>query len=423
MKEKITAVSFCILLACFFVITVIVPGDKRVEETEHRTLAKMPGLNMENVMGGGFSKEFENYISDNVGFRSSFIGLSMGISELYGMKGENEAQIVVLKPNEGNEAEKGNQATKPSPTPSRTPGAEASEQPETQPGEMNVIEPIQVGSLLKFPDKLMEIYGYKENTAIRYGEVVNSYRKILGDNVKIYTVTVPTQIEFQEEKYRNTGSSELLAINKVNETLIEGITPIDVYSALYPHRDEYIFFRTDHHWTALGAYYAYLAFAETANIVPVTIDNYEKGQKEGFLGYLYNASPSPDLEQNPDTIEYFMLDEKKWPFETDNNLLVYAEQENKPTYSIFIGGDRPLYEINTSVKNGRTCVVIKDSYANCFVPWIAPNYEKIIVIDPRTFEGSVKQTIKDYEDVDLIFCQYVFTTSFADLIEKMDLIK
>jgi hypothetical protein len=97
-------------------------------------------------------------------------------------------------------------------------------------------------------------------------------------------------------------------------------------------------------------------------------------------------------------------------------------ENGKTTYNIFMGGDVPHAAITTSVKNGRTAVIIKNSYGNAFIPWLAPHYENIVVLDPRSFTGSALDVIGQYGDVDLIFCSYALILSsenFIDLIAKI----
>ena len=300
------------------------------------------------------------------------------------------------------------------------------------------VEPVRAGPLLAFPDRLIELFGYSESACIRYAEVVSGYTVALegagtrggvdalegagarggvdasgadgtregvetvGRRARVFSLIVPTAIEFIDDRYKTATDSEYTAISLVNANL-DSVYPVDAYSYLSAHRNEYIYFRTDHHWTALGAYYAYLAFCDAAGFAPVTIDEYDSYELPGFWGYLYNVHPTSELRENPDTIIYY---KQRTPVEVSAPLhVVYGNA----TYSIFIGGDNPIYEINTSVGNGRTCAVIKDSYGNAFIPWLAPHYEKIIVFDPRSFNGSVIETLAQHDDVDLIILNSAFS--------------
>lgn len=262
-------------------------------------------------------------------------------------------------------------------------------------GQSTSCEPVRAGPLLAFPDRLLELFGYSEGACIRYADVVNDYAKALKGKARVFSLITPTQVEFVDEKYKSLSDSEYDAISLVYNRLKDAAF-VDAYSYISAHIDEYVYFRTDHHWTALGAYYAYLAFCGASGTTPVTIDKYTEHALPGFLGYLFSYNPTDELRSNPDTIVYYELKET---MEVSNRLL-YKPIADEVTYSIFIGGDSPIYTITTSVENGRTCLIIKDSFGNAFVPWLAPNYEKIIVIDPRTYKGSVTELLGDCDEDD-----------------------
>jgi hypothetical protein len=152
----------------------------------------------------------------------------------------------------------------------------------------------------------------------------------------------------------------------------------------------------------------------------VTIDNYDSYRIPGFLGYLHSVHPTAELKNNPDTIVYYELKE---PLETSNKLIYKPGEGGGTTYSIFIGGDRDKYEIKTSVGNGRTCIILKDSYGNAFVPWLAPNYETIIVIDPRHFSGSTVNIALQYDDVDFIIMNNVFIPGSGGMNSALEKIR
>ena len=263
-------------------------------------------------------------------------------------------------------------------------------------GQNTFGEPVRAGPLLAFPDRLVELFGYSERACVRYAEIVNDYARALKGKARVFSLITPTQVEFVDDKYKSLSDSEYEAISLVYNRLKDA-SFVDAYAYISAHIDEYVYFRTDHHWTALGAYYAYLAFCgASGTTTPVTIDKYTEHELPGFLGYLFSYNPTEALKNNPDTIVYYELNDA---IEVSNRLL-YKPISDEVTYSIFIGGDSPIYRITTSVENGRTCVIVKDSFGNAFVPWLAPNYEKIIVIDPRTFRGSVTEIVGDCDEAD-----------------------
>ena len=551
MKDKINIVCFCALLAVFCALIALFPADTKIEEQENRSRNKAPALTLQSALKGEFSKEFDDFLADQVGFRTDFIMLSRNISDNYGISPKDGPVIVnlsdvrewldsgddlddapvrgqqsdpqweiagdSLQPQSGasqstvpgggtdgaqsgrpggsqtaaggagdsspvsggagsgqtgngqtgngqtgsgqtgnGQAENGqasddgsaddqtdrdadyqtdsgnagadntggdsantatkNQQTGQSQTGEGANGGQAQQENRQETDELQLanVEPVRVGPLLAFPDRLMEIFGYSERSCIRYAGAVNAYATALEGKARVFSLVTPTQIEFVDEKYKSVTDSEYDAIQTVYGHL-ENVCPVDAYSYLSAHSDEYIYFRTDHHWTALGAYYAYLAYCDAAGITPVTIDEYDSFELTGFLGYLYNYNPTKELRENPDTIVYYQL---KTPLEVSNPLLYPTG--GRATYSIFIGGDHPIYRITTSVKNGRTCVILKDSFGNAFVPWVAPNYENIIVIDPRHYSGSVTRVVADHDDIDLIILNYAFAAGSGGYIEPLN---
>ncbi|MDR0445836.1 MAG: hypothetical protein LBH17_02205, partial [Oscillospiraceae bacterium] len=406
--KKVSAAVFCAVLLAFVVSVTVFPRDMRTIENENRSFNRLPELSVKSVFTGSFAEGIEPWISDRVVRRADFISVALAVSNGYGVPAPvpstpaptptpiltpvptpvvPDSASTAIPPTPTNAAP--TPAT-PQPTPfgrpRPKPRPERELQPSTDPEDSAQLGAGRVkGPMLVFDDRLVELFGYSKRAAERYAEVINEYREALPENVRVFSILVPTQIEFMPEPYSETSDSALDAINTVYEALAEGVTPVDAYSEIEAHRDEYIYFRTDHHWTALGAYYAYRAFSTAAGFEPKALSEYEETAIPGFLGYLYNMSPSQSIKEKPDTIFCYSY---KGELETSPRLLYPPSGNGKALYSVFIGGDHPILRISTSVKNGKTAVVIKDSFANAFVPWLAPHYENIIVLDARHFDGS-----------------------------------
>ncbi len=175
---------------------------------------------------------------------------------------------------------------------------------------------------------------------------------------------------------------------------------IDVYSMLSRHAKEEIYYRTDHHWTSLGAYYGYQAWAEAKGLDIVWNPEDLELAAEGFLGTLYSKVNIPmrsDVIQffpgasdPPLTVTYDLREKKNTCYEKD-----YLETKNK--YGFFLDDNHAFVEIDTGCHNGKTLFVIKDSYANCFVPMLIPHYEKIYMMDLRYYNGRLFRFMEDYE--------------------------
>jgi hypothetical protein len=251
----------------------------------------------------------------------------------------------------------------------------------------------------------------------KYIETVNKYKGDFPD-ARVFCAVMPTAIEFIDEQYKSASESQ----RKTLDTIIEGLDPeitfVDAYDILKEHSSEYIYFRSDHHWTALGAYYAYTVFCESAGFEPVSLAEYEPKKLEGFLGFLYSSAKEPPqgLTDNPDTITYYL---PKFPLELSRDVIL-EPSNGKASYLVFMGGDEDIIEVNNpEASSDRTAVIIKDSYANAFIPWLAPHYKNIVVLDPRKFTGRVTEEMAKYENIDLIFFNYAFGAGMEGLVDMI----
>lgn len=234
----------------------------------------------------------------------------------------------------------------------------------------------------------------------------------------MYVMVIPSAIEFlRNEKYRNLSYPQNKGIQDIYAKLPESVTAINVIPELAAHGDEYIFYKTDHHWTGLGAWYAYKATAETLGVVPYPYSAYPKESIPDFLGTMYNRTRAAELLQNPDTVELV------YPFMEHTFAMlsgkdpVYGKAVDKAyiqgfnTYLANINGDYPHSEIASSVKNGLKILILKDSYANAFIPYLIPHFEEIHIIDPRYWIGSVPSYVKEHGITDVLIFNYYLVVS------------
>jgi hypothetical protein len=183
------------------------------------------------------------------------------------------------------------------------------------------------------------------------------------------------------------------------------------------HQDEYIYFASDHHWTGLGAYYAYTAFCQAAGLKPTSLSKMTKKVKKNFLGTLYNLTKDESIKNNKDSVEYFIP-----PVTTETKIFAeYAAGGN--SYGVFLGGDIPHMKIKTSVKNGRSVVLIKNSFGNPFATFLVNNYETVHVVDYRYFNKGLLNLIKSEGIDDVIFFHNVFSANTLSHTQRQRIIK
>ncbi|KOO51252.1 hypothetical protein AMD00_01750 [Viridibacillus arvi] len=147
------------------------------------------------------------------------------------------------------------------------------------------------GSIITLGDRAVEIFYGNEGNAERYTNAISSAKQALGDQVEVYNMVVPSSVEFAlPQKYKNMSKSQKPVIDKIYDSLDSKVKTVDAYKALEKHKNEYIYFNTDHHWTSLGAYYAYEQFAKEAGFQATSLNEYKRYSKKGFLGTLYTQT-------------------------------------------------------------------------------------------------------------------------------------
>ena len=438
-----------LLLLCVFLFAL--PPDPDAPRYENRSMAELPGFVAADVLSGKYTDALEAFLLDRVAYRTSFLAFSSALEGAYGLRigGALRADIdhgdlgsgmiadpdvVYRDPSDlgmpgavggaagGGLGEAGTSggAVYGGPGADGAGGAQAPGSAHVSPNRhVNPDEPFGVDTNYD-PNAVMYGDFYVDTSSVsRYIEILNEYRQSLPGNVRMYCLLVPSHVEFLHDRYNTNGASQISAIRIIYDGLDSGITAVDAYGRIAARvHDEYLYFRTDHHWTAVGAYYAYLAYAEAAGIAPVTIDNYVERALPDYIGTFGRSSQDRIVLGHPDTLYYYQLDNGT----TFTQRFFYIPEDMSDLdYKLFMGGDHALLDYTSSNKNGKTLIVIKESYANAFIPWVSPNYERVVVIDPRQFEGKVGEYLKGPSpgEIDLLFLTSAFTPSLPLYVEKV----
>lgn len=463
-KLNLGIVLFILPITLLGFLNITMPKTQTISELENRSLKSKPDFTIKNVLSGNYFRDFEDYFTDNFIMRESMVKLGMEFKDLKGIGTGDEVSIVTYEGANIFESQfpiDTEELTEPSyeegegeelvadaeeleseklssdsdieekeklPEKEEAPEDKKSSEENVTPAEKENNVERKVGSVLIVNNKIMEIFYSNEAGGKAYANVINDFSDKMDSDVKIYSVLVPTQIEFiKSEKYKDLSSSQKDAIKFVNDNFNDRIEPVNAYDILEEKADEYIYFRSDHHWTALGAYYAYTAFAKHIDDEPVALDKYEVEKVENYLGSLYSITLDKKVKESPDTIylyKPFIQNEYHIYYEgpLKMNVLDMSHASKERKYRIFISGDRPWGRIRTEVKNGKKIVVIKDSYANPFVPFLIPHYEEIYIVDPRQFKLNIETFIKEKEIDEVMFLNYAMViggTGFADTLREM----
>lgn len=353
--EKITSILVSIFIISFSILFFV--NEKKVfSETENRYLEKSPKYSFSSLKRGTYTKGIDNYLTDHFPLRNEMISIK---TETLKLTGRNYINSVYL-------------------------GSD--------------------GYLLE------EFKGLKNISKIT--NVVNS----LEDKVdsKISFILIPTSVEINRDKLPNyaVNESEREAITNFYNNL--KVNTIDVYNALMANKQYELYYKLDHHYTTYGAYFTYLKFCVSSGIKPYVMADFNITKvTDEFYGTLY--SKTNDYSLKPDSIYTFNLNNKlKVEYKDTDKITdsLYDESylDKKDKYSYFLDNNHSLIEItNESIDNNDSILLIKDSYANSFIPFIVNHYKKIYVIDPRYYKESISDYIRENKIQEVLFLYNVGT--------------
>lgn len=388
MKNKIIIISFVILLLTSIALF-LMPSDTESFKSENRTQSEIPVFSKDNYFSGGFASDFESYVNDSIAFRSTMTTAGRIINEYKGIT-PPAGRVIYTNKDIGTET-------------------------------------VKKACLLIADGKMMEVFSKNTEAEQKYAEAINKIASNISEKINIYSMLVPTQLEFSEKVYSNIQSNQKKTIDEINSMFIPRIKTVDVYSVLQNHTDEYIYFRTDHHWTMLGSYYGYSSFMKAQDKAPAAIVNFKKHSIDGMLGYLYEKYPNDEIKA--DTLDWYDTQEPNdltltmHSIDKNGNPKTYTSpmfDKERKNFSFFFSSDHPYTHIkNKKILNPRTLLVVKDSYASNFVPWCVNNYSDIIMIDPRNYKGNLRDVFNQNKIDDVLILNYIFTTSFEDYCTLM----
>ena len=244
------------------------------------------------------------------------------------------------------------------------------------------------------------------------------------DDLDINILTpIPNAANVMEDKLPAFAvtANQSRQISRVKAELGDSYDWIDAEKVLDAHKDEAIYYHTDHHWTSLGAWYAFqgaktqlgldkseeikmkaYAVSDSFNGTLSAKSGYETDYKEPIYIYLPKSADAPQVAVN------YVEEQKKSASMYDSSKLDERDQ-----YSVFFGGNHAMIDIQSTQTEKRRLLVFKDSYANCFLPLLAPYYREIVVIDPRYYTGKLSSVMSDKQFDDVLFL-YNANTFFED---------
>ncbi len=257
----------------------------------------------------------------------------------------------------------------------------------------------------------LEYFRPKSGGCTAWADVVNRFAEKY-PNVNVTAMIVPKCAAYHTpSNYTNPHDNIAQYISETYALLNDGIITPDAMGEMDQHETEYMFYRTDHHWTSLGAYYASRAYCQANGIAPYELSDYETTIQTGFTGTLYHYSGgNSTLKSNPD-YTVFHYPHVAYTMQYSNGAGFKSgkvfDTEKSGYASAFIMGDQAVEVFTTGNSNGKVLMMFKESYGNCFAPYMIDYYSKVIVVDCRTTALSVQSMIAEYGVTDVLFLNNV----------------
>ena len=254
--------------------------------------------------------------------------------------------------------------------------------------------------------------GYVPSMAQLYGAALESAAQKLAGTTNVYNILVPNSSAVEltaEERAQLGGSDEQVAIDGF-ASYMPSVHSVKILSTMRQHSNEYLFFRTDHHWTQHGAYYAYLCYCQEKGFTPIPLSSRKMYTFPNFLGSYYSDYNDPQMAANPDTVyAYCPVGTNSMTYTDANgntiNYYVVADVTGVPAlgYCSFVAGDQPYAVVhNPNITDGSSCAIIKESYGNPFCPFMVDHYEYVYMFDVRYTKTNVLSFCKEHNVTDLI---------------------
>ncbi|MGI6751179.1 MAG: DHHW family protein [Anaerovoracaceae bacterium] len=349
-KDIILLIGFFTILIAYLLSALISP-DKTFSENENRYLSQAPEVSGKTIFEGSFMDDFETYTADQFPLRNGWVAIRNTCDMTLGKKDNGHVYF----------------------------------------GRDNWLFALEKINEDQRKSNLCYLIEFLAETKKKYPHVAS------------FVLPAPSASEIIKAPLPAYAPvpHQLPRINELKANLKGLATVCDVSGHLVAAQafGEDLYYRTDHHWTTLGAYYAYRHFAIQADFPPHDLDDYiVTPVTDSFYGT--NDSKANLPWTKPDSIMRFSLKEH----DAAQNHKIYDESflNTKDKYSYFLGGNDSLILIDTEIQNGKTLLLIKDSFANCFVPFLTDHYERIILIDLRYYKEGVHELFKENNITDLL---------------------
>lgn len=365
-QEKLVGIIFILTLFLFLIINVIVP-DREKSVQENRMLATKPKFRLSSLISGDYDEKFEAYMDDQFVGRDMWRKLKVAVDRIGGSRLENGVYI-------GTNGQ--------------------------------LLEQIEVADENHLAANIKAIKSFSESQS-----KIPVCMMLVPDAANVLNHSLPALAKPEDQTQM---------FSMVRKDLGDSVEWIDVSTELNKHKTEKIYYKTDHHWTTLGAFYAFQAAAPSLGIdgdlsgkyVSYTVSDSFNGMLASKSGVNFGEKEQIDIyvptEEDTDLIVDYVDEGKR-----STSLYDSSKLKEKDQYTVFLGGNSSLLDIRTVSTSTKRLLLVKDSFANSFIPFLTPYYREIVVVDPRYYSGTINDLMDSYRISEVLFL-YSGNTFFKD---------
>lgn len=374
-QKSIFKYVFLIFAAVIIIadVCLILMHDRKFSENENRMLQTFPAPTRSTLVSGRYMEEAEDFVADQFFLRDQWIGFKLVLDKA---QGKSESNDVYLGKNG------------------------------------YLVEKAVVPNMVSMAKNLDAIKQFSLN------HDCNIVMSVVPNAVCACPQLLPANAPTPDQRVQ---------INYIAGYLKDSLTFADVTDDLAAHSDEYIYYKSDHHWTSLGAKYAFESMADELQLDQPLADYVEMEAAEGFSGTMasksgaFNVSDTVDIYvPRTDGLEYYV----EYPDIQKKSATIFNSEalNEKNKYEVFLGGNHPYISIKTIMPSDRNLLIFKDSYANAFIQFLLPYYRNIVVIDPRYYSDDIEKLIEERNITDILFLYnmntFALDNSLAGVLEN-----
>ena len=365
-QEQLVGIIFILILFLFLIINIIVPNKEKSVQ-ENRMLATKPKFRLSSLISGDYDEKFEAYMDDQFVGRDMWRKLKVTVDRFCGSRLENGVYI-------GRNGQ--------------------------------LLEQIEVADENHLAANIKAIKSFSESQ-----KKIPVRMMLVPEAANVLNHSLPALAKPEDQTQM---------FSMVRKDLGDSVEWIDVSTELNKHKTEKIYYKTDHHWTTLGAFYAFQAAAPSLGIegdlsgkyVSHAVSNSFNGMLASKSGVNLGEKEQIDIyvptEEDTDLIIDYVDEGKR-----STSLYDSSKLKEKDQYTVFLGGNSSLLDIRTVSTSTKRLLLVKDSFANSFIPFLTPYYREIVVVDPRYYSGTINDLMDSYRISEVLFL-YSGNTFFKD---------